>query len=152
MLDRAELIYKGRVGSKDKNSVDVYLSGTWIILADASKNKVITLYKVDFNVGEDFNKQYIQRMLKKLEVHKNELKKKKDQIATQRSDYLKIIQENESQMNEFRASIRNLEKLNADYKEIIDTMDAECSFFEQAVRQDIEDLMGSTERRADRCG
>lgn len=141
MLKHSELIYRGRVGNKDRNSVDVYLSGTWIILIDAQRNKVITIYKVDFKVGEDFNKQYIQRVLDRMEVHKKELKGKQELIAEQRTNYLDIIKDNESQIAEYRATIKKLEKLNADYREIVDKMDSECEFFELAVRHDVEDLM-----------
>lgn len=141
MIQRGDLIYRGKVGAKDKGSVDVYLCGTWILLIDPARNKVITLYKVDFNVGEDFNKQFIKLILDRMEVHKQELQAKKEQIATQRNDYLAIIKENEEQINEYRSAIRNLEKLNTDYKEIVETMDAECTHLELAVRKDVEDLM-----------
>lgn len=140
MLKHAEFIYRGKVGNKDRGSVDVYLSGTWVLMIDPSKNKVITLYKVDFNVGEDFNKQYVQRVLERMEIHKQELEDKKNQIATQRNEYLAIVKENETQIAEYKSAIKNLEKLNSDYKEIVDTMDSECSYFELAVRHDVEDL------------
>jgi hypothetical protein len=147
MLKHSELIYRGKTG-KDKGITDVYLSGTWVILVDTAKNKVITLYKVDFGVGEDFNKQYIQRVLERMNKHKQELEDKKEQIATQRNDYLTIIKENEIQIAEYRTAIKNLEKINIDYKEIVEDMDAECSHLEFAVRHDVEDLMGSLERRS----
>ena len=52
MLDHSDFLYHGRVGTKDNGVVDVYLSGTWILLLDSAKSKVITLYKVDFNVAK----------------------------------------------------------------------------------------------------
>jgi len=141
MIEHSELIYTGRVGNKEKYPVNVHLSGTWIILLDISKSKVITLYKIDFHVGEEFNKKYIELMRDKMDKHKADLEKKKQEITEQRNTYLQIVKENEMQIAEFRASIRNLEKLNEDYKEIIDTMDAECGLADLAVRQDVEALM-----------
>ena len=141
MIEHSDFIYRGKIGTKDRNIVDVYLSGTWVILLDSSRSKVITLYKVDFNVGEDFNKQYIQRILERMNGHKKELDIKREEIATQRDNYLEIIKDNEGQINEYKTAIRNLEKLNADYTEIVNTMDSECAYFELAVRHDVEDLI-----------
>ncbi len=66
MCEHSELIYTGKVGNRDNNPVNVYLSGTWIILTDLTESKVITLYKVELYVGEEFNKQFIQKNLDKL--------------------------------------------------------------------------------------
>lgn len=141
MAEHSELIYTGRAGSKEKCPVNVFLSGTWILLLDISKSRVITLYKVDFHVGEEFNKQFIELMREKMDLHKAELENKRKEISEQRNTYLQIVKENEAQIAEFRSSIKNLEKLNADYKDIIETMDAECTSAELAVRQDVEALM-----------
>ena len=36
----------------------------WLIVVDRNKTKLITLYKIDLGLGEDFNKQYISEMIK----------------------------------------------------------------------------------------
>lgn len=141
MLQHGKLIYRGKVGNKDRGAVDVYLSGTWVILVDPTKDKVVTLYKIDFNVGEDFNKQYIDRVLKRMDENTKKLEEKRNQIATQRNDYLSIVQENEAQIAEYRAAIKKLEKLNEDYRAVVNEMDIECGLCEMAVRIDVEALM-----------
>lgn len=141
MLDHSEYIYHGRVGTKDNSIVNVYLSGTWIILVDAQKSKVITLYKVDFNVGEDFNKQFIQRILERMESHKKQLEEVKKEVSEQRENYLQIIKDNKSQIAEYKDAVRKLENLNADYQDIVDKMDAKCLATEIAIRRDVEDLV-----------
>ena len=49
MIEYSQHIYTGKVGQKDNNPVNVYLSGTWIILTDICNKVVITVYKIDFN-------------------------------------------------------------------------------------------------------
>ena len=130
MCEHSELIYTGKVGNRDNNPVNVYLSGTWIILTDLTESKVITLYKVELYVGEEFNKQF-----------KKILEAKRAEIAEEKSAYLEIIKSNEDLINEYRGTIKMLERNNTDYKDAIESMDARCSKAELAVKRDIEALV-----------
>lgn len=141
MLTHSTFIYYGKVGGKDKNAVNVYLSGTWVILLDQTKSKVITLYKVDFNVGEEFNKQFIQLVLDRMNRHAQELEERRADISDEKENYLRIIHDNEEQISEYRAMIKRLERLNEDYKEIVTNMDTNCAVVELAIRKDVEDLI-----------
>ena len=141
MLDHSDFIYHGKVGSKDNGIVDVYLSGTWVLLLDAAKSKVITLYKVDFNVGEDFNKQFIQKILERMDIHKQELEEIKKSAEEERTAYQQIVKDNKDQIAEYRIAIKRLEKVNTDYQEIIDNIDARYLAAEVNVRHDVEDLV-----------
>ena len=40
----------------------------WLIVVDRNKTKLITLYKIDLGLGEEFNKQYISEMKKLVEA------------------------------------------------------------------------------------
>lgn len=141
MCEHSELIYTGKVGNRDNNPVNVYLSGTWIILTDLTESKVITLYKVELYVGEEFNKQFIQKNLDKLAEDKKILEAKRAEIAEEKSAYQEIIKSNEDLINEYRGTIKMLERNNADYKDAIESMDARCSKAELAVKRDIEALV-----------
>lgn len=141
MCEHSELIYTGKVGNRDNNPVNVYLSGTWILLTDLTETKVITLYKVEFNVGEDFNKQFIQKILDKLAEDKKILEEKRAEINTEKSAYEQIIKDNEDMINEYRGTIKMLERNNADYRDAIESMNARCVAAELAVKRDIESLV-----------
>lgn len=141
MLDHSQHIYNGKVGNKDNNVVDVYLSGTWVFLVDPTKSKVITLYKVDFNVGEDFNKQFVQKILNRIEGHKTELATVQSQIQNEKKSYLDIIKGNNEQILEYRSIIKKLERMNADYQDVVDNMDAQCAAAALQIRKDVEDLV-----------
>ena len=141
MMEHSQFVYNGKVGNKDNTVVNVYLSGTWVLLVDPMKNKLITLYKVDFNVGEDFNKQFISKILERLQEHKKELENKQNQIANERSAYVDIIKDNNAQIIEYKGIIKRLEKVNVNYQEVIDNLDAQCAAAELAIKRDVEDLV-----------
>lgn len=141
MYERSEFIYSGRVGNKDNHPVNVYLSGTWVILTDTINTKVITLYKVEFNVGEEFNKQFISKILEKLEADRKILEEQRNQIKDEKEAYENIVADNENMINEYRGIIKMLEKNNQDYKSVIEEMDCRCAAAELAVKRDIESLV-----------
>lgn len=141
MYEYSSFIYSGRVGNRDNNPVNVYLSGTWVILTDLNNTKVITLYKVEFNIGEDFNKQFITKTLEKLESDKKNLEEQRGKIKEEKTAYEQIVKDNDDQINEYRGIIKMLERNNADYKSVIEDLDARCASAELAVKRDIETLV-----------
>lgn len=142
MMDHAEFIYKGKVGSEVKNGiVDVYLSGTWVLLLDPSNAKVITLYKIDFGLGEDFNKEFVGKVKAKLEEHKNELAEIIEETNAEAEAYQGIIAENEQQIKEFQASIKNLQELNESYRDVCKNITARTETAKANIRKDVETLI-----------
>ena len=73
MIKFGNRIYTGRVGQREERPVNVYLSGTWVILTDILDKTVITVYKVNLGLDEEFNKTFINGILKRMEEHKAEL-------------------------------------------------------------------------------
>lgn len=141
MCEHSDFIYSGKVGNRDNNAVNVYLSGTWVILTDLNNSKVITLYKVEFNVGEEFNKQFISRIIEKLDADKKVLEEQRGKIQEEKEAYERIVKDNEDQINEYRGIIKMLERNNADYKSVIEDLDSRCVAAELAVKKDIETLV-----------
>ncbi len=141
MCEHSEFIYSGRVGNRDNNAVNVYLSGTWVILTDLNNSKVITLYKVEFNVGEEFNKQFINKILEKLTHDKEVLEAKKAEVADEKAAYEQIIKDNKEVINEYRGIIKRLERNNDDYEDVIKGIEAQYAAAELAVKRDVEDLV-----------
>ena len=72
MINYGELIYTGRQTQKDgKGSIlDVFLKDTWVILVDSRTKNVITLFKVDLYLGDEFNRIYVSKMMEKLNANK----------------------------------------------------------------------------------
>lgn len=141
MIKYSQHIYTGKVGSKDDRQVNVYLSGTWVILTDILNKVVVTVYKIDFNLGEDFNKQFISGILNRMEQNKSNLAEIKKQVDDEKQSYQSIIDSNNAQINEYKAAIKEMEKLNADYQEVINDINVKYKAAELAVRHDVEDLV-----------
>lgn len=141
MLEHSDLIYSGKVGTKDNSPVNVYLSGTWVLLLDNNNEKVITIYKIDFNVGEDFNKEFVNRILAKVREHQQSLVEKKKELDERKSQYEDIIKQNTAAINEHKNIIKRLEQTNADYQSVISDIYLEYNQEELKLKHDIEDLV-----------
>lgn len=141
MIKFANRIYTGKVGQRDDRPVNVYLSGTWVILTDILDKTVITIYKVNFGIGEEFNKNFIDGILKRMEEHKVELAEAQRQTEEEKKSYQDIIDGNNAQINQYKSIINELEKLNNDYQETIKDISTRYKSAELAVRRDVENLI-----------
>ena len=59
MILYGERIYSGKQSQKDGKGkvLDVYVKDLWIVLVDAQSEVVVTLYKVDLGLDDDFNRE-----------------------------------------------------------------------------------------------
>jgi chromosome segregation ATPase len=148
MIQFGECIYTGKTAHKDDKgkTVSVYLKDCWIILVDAQKSKnVITLYKIDLGCGDDFNLQYISKMMEQLEEKKDNLLSVQLEVDEESRVFKEMIDGYEAQINEFKANIKNLENLCADYKDIIDNNKVKFSMANREVADVINKLIGKKE-------
>lgn len=122
MIEYGELIYRGKSAAKNSkgNMLDVYLQNCWVVLVDKSSGVVVTLYKIDLELGDEFNKTYISKMLEKLNISKAKLEEVKLQVYNETNMYSEMLHDAETQIKEYRSMIKNLEGLCDGYKDIID--------------------------------
>ena len=147
MIVYGDLIYSGKQSQKDgKGSVvDVYLKDCWIVLTDQKSNNVITLYKIDLGCGDDFNLQYIDKMMNKLNESKQKLENAETEVSVQNTTYRELIDEAETQINEYKAMIKNLESLCEGYKMVIDNNIIKSSQANREVADVLNTLIGKRE-------
>lgn len=122
MIEYGDMIYRGKSAAKNgkSNMLDVYLKDCWVVLVDKSSEVVVTLYKIDLELGDEFNKTYISKMLEKLNVSKTKLEEVKLQVYNETNMYSEMLHDTETQIKEYRGMIKNLEGLCDGYKDIID--------------------------------
>ena len=122
MISYGELIYQGKQTKPDSkgNIISVYLKDAWVILVDTKTEIVITLYKVDLGCGDDFNNQYITKMLEKLDVAKNKLSDTQLTVNIETTTYKEMLDESMHQISEYKKMIKNLENLCSGYQTILD--------------------------------
>lgn len=143
MIQYGKLLYSGKSTCEfNKQPVDVYLNGTWVIIVDIAKSNVITLYTIDLGLGNDFNNEYIKQLTAKLDASKDNFETINIGIQTQRQTYSSIIKENTEQINEYKTFIKNLEKQNQGYQDVIDSLDADRIIAEKEVRDVIATFIG----------
>ncbi len=147
MLEYGEVIYSGK--QKDnkgrENTVDVYRKDCWILLVDKCTKNVITLYKVDLGCGDDFNVEYVTRMVEKIHTAMDNVSKVQMEVLNESNMYREMIAKNNDQIAEYRTYIKNLEALNESYKQIIDNNVVKNSQANKELAEHVNSLIGKKE-------
>ena len=147
MVNYGTLIYTGKQSTKDGNSnvVDVFIKDQWIILVDQKTHNMITIFYIDLGCGDDFNKEYISRMMDKINVAKEDLSSVQEKVEGESAKYKEIIEDNVSQINEYKGYIKNLEELNRGYQSIIDNNIVQVAQANKQVADTVNTLIGKRE-------
>ena len=122
MISYGECIFIGKQSQKDGkgNVLNVYLKDCWIVLVDIKAEVVVTLYKIDLGCGDDFNLQYVSKMMEKLNQNKDNLVSKQLEVEAEAITYKQLIDDAQAQINQYKSMIKNLEEMCDGYQTIID--------------------------------
>lgn len=143
MIKYGTLLYSGKSPHEfNKQPVDIFLNGTWVIIVDIAKCNVITLYSIDLGLGSEFNQEYIGKLSQKLNMAKQEYDVINIGIQTQKETYSSIIKENIEQINEYKQLINALHRQNQAYTDVIETLDADRIVAEKDIREIIATFIG----------
>lgn len=147
MINFGQLIYTGKQSQKDGkgNIVDVFLKDTWVILADSRAKNVITLYRIDLGLDDEFNKIYVSKMMEKLNTCKEVLENTKQQIQVESNTYREMIDDAETQIKEYKTMIKNLDELCVSYKTIINNNNIKIAQANKDVIDTLNKLIGKKE-------
>ena len=142
-----EKIYSGKPSHNERKSsvLDVYLKDTWVILVEEATETVVTLFKIDLGLDDEFNKSYITRMLEKLNIAKNVLDETQVNIEEESKVYRTLITEAETQIKEYKTMIKNLEDLVTGYKLIISNNSVKVSQAKKVVADVINTMINKKE-------
>lgn len=147
MIEYGSLLYVGQQSQKDGKGkvLNVYLKDLWIVLVDIKSETVVTLYKIDLGLDDEFNKMYISGMMNKLSNSKRELENAQLQVQNESNMYRNLINETESQINEYKSMIKNLEELCSGYRIIIDNNAVKVSQANRCVAEVVNTMIGKKE-------
>ena len=149
LIQYGELVFSGRQNKKDaKNSnaiVDVYIKDCWVIIANAQTKNVITLYKIDLGLDEDFNKAYVRKMVEKISEQKAFLDEISQEVEEETNMYRDLIEDAEVQIKNYKVMIKNLEELCIAYKGIIDNNGVKIAQASKNVTDVLNTLIGKKE-------
>ena len=147
LIHYGEMIYTGKQSTRDGkgNVIDVYLKNTWVILVDGKSEVVVTLYKIDLGLDDEFNKTYISKMMEKLNKNKEALDIVQSEVQVESDMYKEYIDDAETQIREYKAMIKNLEELCEGYQTIVDNNVVKVSQAKKEVTDTINTLIGKRE-------
>lgn len=143
MIQYGKLLYSGKsVSEFNKQPVDIYLNGTWVIIVDIAKSNVITLYSIDLGLGKEFNQEYIGKLTEKLNAAREQYETVNIGIQTQKETYSSIIKDNTAQINEYKQIVKNLESQNQAYADVINSLEVDRAVAEKEIRDIIAVFIG----------
>lgn len=143
MIEFGIIIYSGSsISEFNKEPVDIYLSGLWVLIVDKKRQNLITVYKIDLGLGDNFNEQYVTILMDKLEEEKKLMYERKETIHNQLDDYKNIVDDNDKLIAEYRKIVKSLEEQNQGYKDVINNLYTNESLAETEVRKIIGTLIG----------
>lgn len=147
LIKYGELIFTGKQSQKDGrgNVLNVYLKDCWVVLVDNKSEVVVTLYKIDLGLGDEFNKTYISKMVDKINESKTRLEDVQLKVSEESNMYKDMINDTELQINEYKSMIKNLENLRDSYKSIIDNNNVKITQASREVADVVNTLVNKRE-------
>lgn len=146
MIEYGTLIYQGKQKRDNKtNTISVYVKDLWVILCDTQKSVVITLYKIDLGLDDDFNKTYMNKMLDKLALAEHEKAFIVDSLTEETKKYEELISHSINMINEYKGYIKNLEELIDSYKTIVDKNKVQIDIQDRNIAEIVNSLIGKKE-------
>ncbi len=129
---------------KDHNSAYFRINKNgWVLIIDKNTTKLITIYKVDLGLGEEFNKQYISEMKKFVENASQEIENDKTLYNDTITGAKETIEDLKKQNNLLQAQINNnndtIKLLENENKVIADKINIE----EQQLKSKMEKFIGA---------
>lgn len=147
MIEFGECIFVGKQSQKDGKGkvLNVYLNGCYVILVDSSNETVVTLFKIDLGLGDDFNREYISKMMDKINESKKELENIQLEVLKESNMYKELIDSTEAQINEYKSMIKNLEELCNGYATVIGNNNVKISQANRKVADYVNSLINKKE-------
>ena len=143
MIEYGTLLFTGKPNYDfNKQPVDIFLNGTWVIIVDIAKCNVVTLYSIDLGLGNEFNAEYINKLLDKLNIAQKKCDAAAFHIMEQTNMYGQLIHENMEQITEYKRIIDALQSENQAYNDVIDNLAADKLVAEKEVRDIIATMIG----------
>ena len=147
LVEYGEKIFTGKQSQKDGKGkvLDVYIKDLWVVLVDGQSNIVVTLYKIDLGLGDDFNIEYVKKYIDKIHEVQSEFSSIQIEVLKESNMYRQMIDESQTQIKEYKWFIKNLEELCAAYQSIIDNNTVKVAQANRAVAETVNNLITKKE-------
>lgn len=142
MIEYGTCIYDDMSTKQSGKRVSVYLNGLWVIIYDPTDEIVVTLYKVDLGLGDDFDKEFAEKALEKITASQKEYDAAKEETKETKKIYEDLIHDNRMQIKEYKTMIQSLESQIENYKDIINTISVNYEIKREELKQNVMILTG----------
>lgn len=124
MVKYGKIVYTGNNPRKDKNGstikVNIYANKSWVLILSAERNEVITLFKVDLGLDDEFNSLYVEKSMAKLVEQQRVVEDTKQKVISDNDSMRRSVAENTEKIRNYKQYVKQLEEANEGYKAIID--------------------------------
>lgn len=147
MIEYGEKIFTGKQSQKDGKGkvLDVYIKDTWVILVDTQNGVIVTVYRIDLGLGNDFNTEYVKKYIDKIHEVQAEFSSIQMQVLEESNMYRIMIDESQAQIREYKGFIKNLEELCAAYQSIIDNNTVKVAQANRVIADTVNTLIAKKE-------
>lgn len=147
LIEYGEKIFTGKQSQKDGKGkvLDVYTKDLWVVLVDSQDSVVVTLYKIDLGLGDDFNTEYVKKYIDKIHEVQTEFSSVQMQVLEESNMYREMIIDAQIQIRDYKGFIKNLEELCAAYQSIIDNNTVKVAQANRTVADTVNQLIGKKE-------
>ena len=142
LFDSSEYLCGQKI--KEHNFTHFYVNKEgWVIITDKEKTKFITLYKVDLNLGNEFNKMYIERMVTDIKTKIEKLEELELNILKEKEENKIERENNNNEIKLLKEKIKYLEETNELYAQKEKQLDAEFKVEQREMFSQIENFIGA---------
>lgn len=135
MIEYGEVIYDGpQVRTKNPQPTTYILRDNWLVVINSQNNNVVTLYKIDLGIDDEFNKLYISSIKEKLQKAKVKVAEEVEILKGIEESYNQAIQDNEAMIQEYKTKIKSLEVQNESLRTLLQEEKTNISIAEEEIR------------------
>ena len=142
LYENSEYVCSGKI--KDNNISHYHINNDgWVLVLDIGRDKIVTLYKIDLDVGSEFNKEYIGKIKERLKEGYGVVKATETALREANSERDNQIRENNYEISVLKKNTQLLEESNRllTQEKIVGTKDFELKT--QEFNHQIERFIGS---------
>lgn len=137
LFDSTTLLYEGRLREYGYAQTLINKNG-WVLIYDAKQDNLITVYKVDLGLDDEFNQVYVDKYRSKILSMNNEFNLKNQKLQTDQNETNQQISNNKQTISQLEQQIAILKKENGIYEEQIQLARDKVNLFEKDIKSEIE--------------
>lgn len=110
MYKYSTYIYFGKIKKYEQSHI--FVKDNWVLIVDKNLEKAITVYQLDLGLGEDFNKEFVNKVVDKIQHLQKEHDDYQAKAEAENKEYRETIEYNKNEIKQYNSYIDSLNKTN----------------------------------------